>query len=172
MASTTQKKTTTQKSGASKSSASKSGANRSKKPAQPQKRPIRREVGGVVLLVLALFAAVSYFGVSAIFIDSFAALLKGLFGYGYWLAAPAMLLASLILLFHHGRPVQLRVTCALLLPMLLGSLTHMVLCKEKFESGFGILKNLWKSGLSISSGGAISGALAVGSAAVLSLIHI
>ena len=59
MASTTQKKTTTQKSGASKSSASKSGSSRSKKSAQPQKRPIRREVGGVVLLVLALFAAVS-----------------------------------------------------------------------------------------------------------------
>ena len=169
MASTTQKKSTTQKSsGSSRSSASRSGTSRSKKPSQPQKRPVRREVGGVVLLVLALFAAISYFGVSAIFIDWFAALLKGLFGYGYWLAAPAMLLASLILLFHHGRPVQLRVTCALLLPVLFGSLTHMVLCKEIFESGFGILKKLWKSGLAISSGGAVSGALAEGSVAVFS----
>ena len=48
MASTTQKKTTTTK----KSGSGKSGSSRSKKPAQPQKRPIRREVGGVVLLVL------------------------------------------------------------------------------------------------------------------------
>ena len=168
MASTTQKKTTTQKSGTSKSSASKSGSSRSKKPAQPQKRPIRREVGGVVLLVLALFAAVSYFGVSAIFIDWFAALLKGLFGYGYWLAAPAMLLASLILLFHHGRPVQLRVTCALLLPVLLGALGHLLFCKEEFASSLGVLPKLWTSGNALTSGGAVSGALAVGSAAVFS----
>ena len=168
MASTTQKKTTTQKSGTSKSSASKSGSSRSKKPAQPQKRPIRREVGGVVLLVLALFAAVSYFGVSAIFIDWFAALLKGLFGYGYWLAAPAMLLASLILLFHHGRPVQLRTTCALLLPVLLGALGHLLFCKEEFVSSLGVLPKLWTSGNALTSGGAVSGALAVGSAAVFS----
>ena len=168
MASTTQKKTTTQKSGASKSSASKSGSSRSKKPSQPQKRPIRREVGGVVLLVLALFAAVSYFGVSAIFIDWFAALLKGLFGYGYWLAAPALLLAALILLFHHGRPVQLRVTCALLLPVLLGTLGHLLFCKEIFESSLGVLPRLWTSGNALASGGAVSGALAEGSAAVFS----
>ena len=168
MASTTQKKTTTQKSGTSKSSASKSGSSRSKKSAQPQKRPIRREVGGVVLLVLALFAAVSYFGVSAIFIDWFAALLKGLLGYGYWLAAPAMLLASLILLFHHGRPVQLRTTCALLLPVLLGALGHLLFCKEEFVSSLGVLPKLWTSGNALTSGGAVSGALAVGSAAVFS----
>ena len=83
MAATTQKKTT-------KSSAAKKGnSSRGKKPAQPQKRPVRREVWGVVLLVLTLCTAVSYFKVSAIFLDWFAALLKGLFGYGYWLAARA-----------------------------------------------------------------------------------
>ena len=122
----------------------------------------------MVLLVLALFAAVSYFGVSAIFIDWFAALLKGLFGYGYWLAAPAMLLASLILLFHHGRPVQLRVTCALLLPVLLGTLGHLLFCKVVFASSLGVLPKLWTSGNALTSGGAVSGALAVGSAAVFS----
>ena len=59
MASTTQKKSTA--STAKKSTSStKSGASRSKKtPSQPQKRPIRREVWGVILLVLALCAGVS-----------------------------------------------------------------------------------------------------------------
>ena len=47
MASSTQKKTTTKKIG------SRSGS-RTAKGKQPQKRPIRREVGGVILLVLAL----------------------------------------------------------------------------------------------------------------------
>ena len=164
MAATTQKKTTTKSSTAKKNG----GSGRAKKPAQPQKRPIRREVWGVVLLVLTLCTAVSYFKVSAIFIDWFAALLKGLFGYGYWLAAPALLLAALILLFHHGRPVQLRVTCALLLPVLLGTLGHLLLCKEIFESSLGVLPRLWTSGNALASGGAVSGALAEGSAAVFS----
>lgn len=164
MAATTQKKTTTKSSTAKKNG----GSGRAKKPAQPQKRPIRREVWGVVLLVLTLCTAVSYFKVSAIFIDRFAALLKGLFGYGYWLAAPALLLAALILLFHHGRPVQLRVTCALLLPVLLGTLGHLLFCKEIFESSLGVLPRLWTSGNALASGGAVSGALAEGSAAVFS----
>ena len=162
MASTTPKKTT--------SAAKKKGgtATRAKKPAQPQKRPVRREVGGIALLVLALCVSVSYFKVQAIFVDWFAILLKGLFGYGYWLAGPALLLAAIILLFHHGRPVQLRVTCALLLPGLLGALLHLVLSKETYESGIGILAKLWKSGGALASGGAVSGALAEGSAAVFS----
>ena len=164
MAATTQKKTTTKSSTAKKNG----GSGRAKKPAQPQKRPIRREVWGVVMLVLTLCTAVSYFKVSAIFIDWFAALLKGLFGYGYWLAAPALLLAALILLFHHGRPVQLRVTCALLLPVLLGTLGHLLFCKEIFESSLGVLPRLWTSGNALASGGAVSGALAEGSAAVFS----
>ena len=112
MASSTQKKTTTKKSG------SRSGS-RTAKGKQPQKRPIRREVGGVILLVLALCVLVSYCGVQAILIDLLAKLLKGLFGYGYWLAGPAMLLAGGILLLHRGGPVTLRATCALLLPLLL-----------------------------------------------------
>ena len=103
----------------------KSAASRGGKKQEPQKRPVRREIWGLVLLVLALCVCVSYFQVEAIFINWFALLLKGLLGYGYWLTGSALLLASLILLFHHGRPVRLRVTCTLTLPVLLGSLCHM-----------------------------------------------
>ena len=162
MAATTQKKSTN-------SSTSKKGnSSRSRKPSQPQKRPIRREVWGVVLLVLTLCAAVSYFKVSAIFLDWFAALLKGLFGYGYWLAAPSLLLAALILLFHHGRPVRLRTACALLLPVLFGALGHILFCKETFASSLGVVPKLWASGNALASGGVISGTLAIGSSAVFS----
>ena len=119
MASSTQKKTTTKKSG------SRSGS-RTAKSKQPQKRPIRREVGGAVLLVLALCVLVSYCGVQAILIDLLAELLKGLFGYGYWLAGPAMLLAGGILLLHRGRPVALRTAGALLLPLTAGALFHTI----------------------------------------------
>ena len=100
MASTSQKKTTGKKSG---TSGSRTAARK------PQPRPIRREVGGVVCLILALCVFVSYFGISAIFIDALAMLAKGLIGYGYWVLGPALVLTAFILLFHHGRPVTLRV---------------------------------------------------------------
>ena len=162
MASTTQKKSTSTKSTSGK------GGSRSKKSAPPPKQPIRREVGGIVLLVLTLSVLVSYFGISAIFIDWFAVLLKGLFGYGYWLCAPAMLLSAVILLFHRGRPVQLRVTCALLAPVLFGSLVHMGLCQKEYAASFGVLKDLWQDGVALESGGAVCGVLANGSVAVFS----
>ena len=117
----TQKKSTAAK----KKSTSRSGSSRTRKAAPPPKKPVRREVWGVTFLVLALCVFVSYFGIEAIFINAFAKLLKGLFGYGYYLTGPAFLLSGLILIFHHGRPVQLRVTCTLLLPVLLGALCHM-----------------------------------------------
>ena len=154
MASSTQKKTTTKKSG------SRSGS-RTAKGKQPQKRPIRREVGGVILLVLALCVLVSYCGVQAILIDLLAKLLKGLFGYGYWLAGPAMLLAGGILLLHRGRPVTLRAPCALLLPLLAGALFHTIFAGGDYAlNGWGVLKNLWTAGLALKAGGAVSGLLA------------
>ena len=144
-----------------------SASTRTKKKAQSQKKPIRREVGGIVLLVLALCTAVSYVGISAIFIDYLAALLKGLFGYGYFLAAPAMVFAGAILLFHHGRPVQLRTTCALLTPMMLGVLTHILFCRETFPDSMGLIPRLWSTGKDLTSGGVLSGALAEGSVALV-----
>ena len=154
MASSTQKKTTTKKNG------SRSGS-RTAKSKQPQKRPIRREVGGVVLLVLALCVLVSYCGVQAILIDLLAELLKGLFGYGYWLAGPAMLLAGGILLLHRGRPVVLRTTCALLLPLLAGALFHTLFVGGDYAlSSTGVLQDLWTAGLALQAGGAVSGLVA------------
>ena len=152
MASTTRKKTTTKQ--------GRSGS-RTAKSRQPQKRPIRREVGGVVLLVLALCVLVSYCGVQAILIDLLAELLKGLFGYGYWLAGPSMLLAGGILLLHRGRPVALRTTCALLLPVLAGALFHTLFAAGDYAlNSAGVLKNLWTAGLALTAGGAVSGLVA------------
>ena len=157
MASKTQKK--------SAASGTKRGGNSPKKkrtaPAPAKSRPIRREIGGAAAWVLALCAAVSYVQKDALFLNWFAVLLKGLFGYGYYLAAPALALAGGILLFHHGRPVALRVSCTLLLPVLLGGLGQLLLSSGTYKNGFGILKVLWQDGQMLHSGGAVSGLLAV-----------
>ena len=107
---TTKKKTT----GSSRSSAS--GKRTAKKN---QKRPIRREVAGAILLVLALCLGFSYFQSGAWLLDQSAKLCRSLFGWGYYLVAPALLLGSYILLFHRGRNVTACVVGAALLPVLL-----------------------------------------------------
>ncbi len=97
-----------------------------KRTAAPKKRPIRREVGGVVCLVLALCIAFSYFQQGGWLLDRPAALCRGLVGYGYYTVAPVLLLVSYILLFHRGRNVTACVVGAALLPVLLGAMLHLV----------------------------------------------
>ncbi len=136
------------------------------KKTAPQKSalpPIRREVGGGVCLLLALCVVVSYFQADAIVLNLLGNLLKGLAGYGYWLAAPALALAGVNLLAHRGRPVVLRTVCALVLPVLLGAILHLFLYRGEAVTGLApAMKSLWASGLLLQSGGALAGGLAIG----------
>ncbi|WP_253290764.1 DNA translocase FtsK [Pseudoflavonifractor sp. MSJ-37] len=137
------------------------GGGSRKKPSAPAPRPFRREVGALVCLLLAVFAALGYFHVQALFIDFFGKLAKGLIGYGYYLLPPALLGASGILAFHRGRPVRLRVWCVLLLPVLFGALLHLFLAKGPFAWNASLLKDLWAQGEAVQCGGALSGLIAM-----------
>ena len=165
---TTQKKTTA-KSG-SRSTAKRSATSRSGSPRRksaPKKRPVRREVGGGVCLLLALFIAVGYFQSGAWLIDKLSGLCRGLLGKGWYAAVPALLLAAWILLLHRGRRVVPQLLCALALPLLGGAILHITAGKLTLESAEGALKLLWTSGLALESGGVLSGGLSVGLLAVL-----
>ena len=134
-----------------------------KAPQKNVRLPIRREVGGCVCLLLALCVVVSYFQADAIVQNLLGKLLRGLMGYGYWLTAPALALAGVILMAHRGRPVALRTACALTLPVLLGAILHLLLYKGEAVTGFSAaMKSLWASGLLLQSGGALAGGLALG----------
>ncbi len=155
---------------ASSSSRSRSGGSGGrKKQSAPARRPLRREIGGVVCLLLAVFSALGYFHKDAIFINFFSGLLKGLFGYGFWLAAPALLMSAYILLFHRGRPVALRLTCTLLLPMMVSALLHGLLA-DPLEWNGSIVKTLWESGKALHSGGVLSGLMAQGCVSLFTAI--
>ena len=132
-------------------------------PQKTPRPPIRREVGGGVCLLLALCVVVSYFQADAIVLSLLGDLLKGLTGYGYWLAAPALALAGVNLLAHRGRPVALRTVCTLVTPVLLGAILHLFLYQGEAVAGLGpMMKSLWASGLLLKSGGAAAGGLAAG----------
>lgn len=150
-------------------SSSASSSSGKKRVQQPQRKPFRREVGAVVCFLLAVFSAFGYFHVKAIFIDFFCAVLKGLFGYGFWLVPPALLLASYILAFHRGRPVRLRLTCALMLPGMLSCVIHGLVGGTLPWNG-ALVSTLWKNGQAMHGGGVISGVIAQGFVQIFSSV--
>ena len=140
------------------------------RPEPPAYNGTARLVGGIVCLLLALCVLVSYFNVDALLLTFIAKALKGLLGWGFYLAAPALLGAALIQLRHRGRPVVLRTTCTLLLPLLVGVLCHLLLCRTAYQLGSGLLSRLWADGQALTCGGVVAGGLALGSEALVSKV--
>jgi len=156
----------------SRSGGQKSGrsASQSKKK-QPPQSPVRREVGALICLLLGIFAAIGYFPHDeGIFIDLLYQGARGLIGYGFFLMAPVLLVAAAVLFFHRGRPVRLRVWCALLFPVVMGAILHLFLAKATYVWDFAMLGALWKDGVALKSGGVLSGLLAQALIAVFSKI--
>ena len=131
--STGKKKTTTAKrSAASTKTTAKTSATRSASKT-PAKRPVRREVWALICFFFAIFTFIGCFKVDALFITYVCGFLKGLIGYGYYVFPLALLGCALILMFHHGRPVKARTICMLCLPLALGALAHLLICKLDLE---------------------------------------
>lgn len=113
---------------------------------------------------------VSYFNVDALLLVWIARVLKGALGYGYYLTAPVLAAIAVIQLGHRGRPVVLRTTCVALLPLLVGVLCHLTLCRTAYTLGLDSVKTLWADGQALKCGGVLSGGLAVGCEALVSKV--
>ncbi len=140
-------------------SAAKSQTAKSSAPSGRGRRSNRREILAGVFLLLGIFSLLGYFRTSGIFIDFFSNLLKGLLGWGFYAVAPVLFLCAVILAFHRGRPVRLRSVCALLLPLAVGALVHLFSGAEAAELSKDMFGELWKTGKTVESGGALAGAL-------------
>ena len=126
-------------------------------PTPPTPSPVPRTAGGLVCLLLALCVAVSYFDAQAVLLNHLRSALTGLFGYGYWLWAALLLAGGLFLLLHRERKAAGRVVCALLTPVLGGSLLHLLLAKPTDTLS---ASALWTAGKALAGGGVISGGMA------------
>ena len=119
---------------------------------RPAPKPIRRGVGALICLLLAIFAALGYFQVKALFIDFFVGGVKGLID-GFAAAPHAAGGERDSLAFHRGRPVQLRVWCTLLLPVVFGALLHLFLGEGNYPWDLKLFQTLWTEGETLKSGG-------------------
>ena len=154
-------------------STQKKGNSRKKTPAPPPPpayNAAARMAGGIVCALLALCVLVSYFNVDALLLVWIARVLKGTLGYGYYLTAPVLAAIAVIQLGHRGRPVVLRTTCVALLPLLVGVLCHLTLCRTAYTLGLDSVKTLWADGQALKCGGVLSGGLAVGCEALVSKV--
>ena len=163
---TTQKKTT--RSAPKKSGGAKKNTKRMAAP-PPYNHGLRLTVG-VVFLLLALCVLVTYFGVDAKVLSILAKLMKGLFGYGYYLVALALGYCGWSLIDHKKKPVILRSFCILVMPWLAGTLLHLFLAKTNLGYGMEALKPLWAAGQQMQCGGALGGVLAAAGAELLSRV--
>ena len=136
-----------------------SGGKRTAK--EQAKKPKRREIGGVVCLFLGIATFFGYFTSDAIFIKFMRDAGRGLFGWGFFILPICLIICAYILFFHHGHPVRFRVVSALLLPLIFGTLMHLLLSKGEYTISFSAFKVLFEDGLALKSGGAVSGFIGI-----------
>ena len=160
----------TAKSGAKKSATRTSGTKNTRSAAKsaPQQKPIRREVTAAAFLVAAFFTFLGCFSGEGVFISFIRRFFGGLIGWGYYFVPLAFLTASLVLFFHHGRPVAFRVFCALALPVFIACIYHLFVNLEAFRGPDGKIvlqedwfHSLWALGEACANGGVVGGGLGI-----------
>ena len=143
-----------------KSSGSRKSTSKSSRAKAKNAKPIRREVGAGICLVLALCTVLGCLGVKGALLSLLIALFKGLIGSGLYILPFSFVMGFLILLLHDGRPVALRVTCSFLLAVTIGALVQLVSGQEGAEWSLSMLADLWDGGLDGTSAGLLAGFLA------------
>ena len=135
----------------------------------PVGNPAKRAIGAVVCLLLGLFSFIGYFNVDAWFITYFCGFIKGIVGWGYFIFPPALLVCAFTLLTRKNKPVSFRVVSALMLPLFLGAIYHLFSAANEIEFTKSIISVLYKNGKEMTSGGVLSGLLAMGLKSAVSI---
>ncbi len=160
-------KNNTKKPAARKSTASKKGGASAPEPSYLQ----RNWPYALVCALLALLAFLGFFTVDGFVVAYFCAFLKGVIGYGFWLFPFALALLAWTLVSRRHERFVLRIVSALLLPLLFGALLHLMLCHDAFTTADfrAVVGELYASGKLLTSGGVVSGGIALLLKAALSV---
>ena len=154
-----------------KTGTAKKSAPAAKKPASaPKKQPAAKAAPApaptaptwpyaLVCIILSLLAFLGLFHAEGVIIDGFAGFLCGIMGWGFWAFPFAMLLLAWVFVRNPERHFGLRVTAALLIAPLFGTIVHLMVCRVAFTAQtFGaIVGQLYDGGKALTSGGVISG---------------
>ncbi len=98
----------------------------------------QRIIAAVCFLFAAVLVVIGIFAHDGVVVGWLCSLLKGLFGYGFWICAPVFLLAAYILGVRRNEPCTWRMTAAMLLPLLSGSLVNLLLSQVVVDNLSGV----------------------------------
>lgn len=95
-----------------------------KRPSSNQKTAdaSKRMIAAACFAFAAVLVVIGIFAHDGVVVGWLCDLLKGLFGYGFWICAPVFILVAYILAFCRDEPCTWRMTATLLLPLLGGAL--------------------------------------------------
>ncbi len=146
-------------------------AQTAKKPQPiPGVRPVHREVGAVICLVLAILTVFGLFGIDAWLVRWVCRFARGMIGYGFYLLPVALVLNFVVLLLHGGKPVRMRVLSAFGLVIVISAIVHVFACGVDYKWGFSMLGTLYRGGRDMVCGGLLGGLLAEVLIAMLSRV--
>ena len=111
-----------------------------KKPnnTEPETNPAQRIIAAACFLFAAVLVVIGIFAHDGVVVGWLCSLLKGLFGYGFWICAPVFILAAFILGFNRDKPCTWRMTATLLLPLLAGALVNLLLSQVVVDNLSGV----------------------------------
>ncbi len=131
-----------------------------KKSTAAKKNGFSAQVWGIVLFFCGGFAFLGYFMQNHWLVDALSLyVIKGLFGWGFLIAPPVLIFAGFLLLLNAERAKQ-RCFCLLSLPALLGGIIHLIRCGAQYAMQYTSPAQYYTTGLSMQSGGLVSGYLA------------
>ena len=128
--------------------------------AQTQLR--NRIITGVILVFLALFLLLSMLGIHAVALDALKKLMRGIFGYGYYLLPFALCMVAWLLVFRNHEPYRLRTAGLFCGIIFFSGLLHVLLSYAGLGTGKDLIPSLWRTGMAGASGGVIPGLIAYG----------
>ncbi|MBE6987957.1 MAG: hypothetical protein E7432_04160 [Ruminococcaceae bacterium] len=147
------------------STAKKSTASKKKSSPNASQMAARRQIWGAGYILFAFLLLLSLFGIEGFVLDFLRDLSRGLTGIGFFLLPFAMIFSGITLIRKRKGKARKTVALTMTLPLILGVIGHVFTAGKAIEV-FDFAK-LWETGLSLESGGVISGV--IGSALSLAI---
>ncbi|MBQ7087118.1 MAG: DNA translocase FtsK 4TM domain-containing protein, partial [Clostridia bacterium] len=137
------------------STAKKSTGSKKKSAPNAAQMAARRQIWGAGYILFAFLLLLSLFGIEGFVLDFLCDLSKGLTGIGFFILPFALLFSGITLIRKRKGKARKTVALTMTLPVILGIIGHVFTAGKEIEA-FAITE-LWETGLSLESGGVISG---------------
>jgi len=124
-----------------------------------RRRLICRKAAALLFGVLGVLTVIGLFPGEGSVVVAVCDAVKGLVGWGFWLCPPAFILSALVLGWGNEKTAVLRTVSALLAPVFISALAHMLFSKTVLPAE-GLARVLFEDGRAMLGGGVFGGGLA------------